>query len=209
MNPIYNNNRHTTPPSHNVVNYYPDSVESHFTNPNFFCSVDNSPDSIFTDNTSPSKSPGPLIKVHGPPLLPKIRCQDQTTEPSSSTVRRDRPIASTCSQAPPTLLTYTIQRPLVNRRAVSPPEGYEMGNPNFAHSSSPESTSAPSASLSSVSSSTSAINFGSAVNSPIALTAPQSSRRSSLAHVRTVSSSMVSNQGHVRSASNSSIDEAT
>lgn len=51
--------------------------------------------------------------------------------------------------------------------------------------------------------------FGSTLNSPIEMSAPQTSRRSSLAHVRTASAPIVARSGHSRSGSNaSSIDEA-
>lgn len=225
---MYHNLRQTTPPSINAVNYYPDSAESHLTNPNFFGSADNSPDSILTDITSPTKSPGSSIKVYGPPLLPKIRCQDQTTEPTAGPVRPVARAVSTGPHAPPSLLTYALQRPMYHRRATSPPEGQDPITTAYSISTSPESASTLSTSLSSVTSMTASTtfgsmmghsgvspspggsNFGSTLNSPIEMAAPQSSRRSSLAHVRTASAPIVAARGHSRSASNSSsVDEAT
>ncbi|EXJ94512.1 hypothetical protein A1O1_02908 [Capronia coronata CBS 617.96] len=44
-----------------------------------YCTVDTSPESVITANTTPSRSP--LLRQHGPTLLPKIRTQDSSLEP--------------------------------------------------------------------------------------------------------------------------------
>src|SRR5436309_6466703 len=58
-------------------------------------SFDSSPDTVNTTMTTPVKSP---VRQHGPLLLPKIRSQDQTLEPSPKPVKKT-PL--TCTNNPP------------------------------------------------------------------------------------------------------------
>lgn len=44
-----------------------------------YCTVDTSPESVITADTTPSRSP--VLRQHGPTLLPKIRTQDSSLEP--------------------------------------------------------------------------------------------------------------------------------
>ncbi|EHY52673.1 hypothetical protein ABEF95_011892 [Exophiala dermatitidis] len=45
-----------------------------------YCTIDTSPESVITANTTPSRSP--VLRQHGPTLLPRIRTQDSSAEPS-------------------------------------------------------------------------------------------------------------------------------
>jgi hypothetical protein len=208
----------------NVQAYYPNSANSHFADLNFFNSNDNSPESIFTNITTPDKSPGSSIRINGPPLLPKIRCQDQITEPSAGPVRPHRQPPASVAHGPSSLYTYALQRPMLSRRSTSPPEAYDPASATSSYSCS----SAPVSALSTSSALASAVNaaapayslgtspspansaFGSALNSPVAMTNPglAHSRRTSLAHVRALSASAVPQRTHNRSGSASSVDEA-
>lgn len=44
-----------------------------------YCTIDTSPESVITANSTPNRSP--VLRQHGPTLLPKIRTQDSTTDP--------------------------------------------------------------------------------------------------------------------------------
>src|SRR5712691_7509998 len=78
--------RHTTPPTFAQPQYFPGSGESRYSVPHqLYSSNEHSPDSAVTSTTSPRCSPlSATIKVNGPLLLPRIRCQDQATEPSAA-----------------------------------------------------------------------------------------------------------------------------
>ena len=215
----------------NVHAFYPDSANSHFADFNLFNSYDNSPESVSTNITTPPKSPGSVFRLNGPPLLPKIRCQDQITEPTTGPFHSRRPPPASLTHGPPSLYTYALHRPMVNRRSTSPPDTYNAPSPASAFQYSPLSastlstntTASPASALTpavaaSVASSFQVIAspshespFGSALNSPVALnnSGPQHSRRSPLSHVRAVSTSALSQRAHNRSSSVSSVDETT
>jgi len=185
--------RQITPPSAEAL-LLPDSAQN-FTSPYSF--YNSSPDSVITNTTnitSPEKSPRSPIIQHGPPLLPKVRCQDQITEPTSGPMLHKRHASNASSHFQATLFPYDrLQRPTIARRETSPPSATDLYSP-----------------ASVISSSCSAYDsaFGSALNSPIAFNPPQP-RRSSLAHVRSSSASAVrSHRGHARSASSGSVDES-
>ncbi|EXJ84460.1 hypothetical protein A1O3_05128 [Capronia epimyces CBS 606.96] len=86
-----------------------------------YCTVDTSPESVITANTTPNRSP--VLRQHGPTLLPKIRTQDSSQEPRvaarSSTHRR------TLSS---TNLTKNV-RPAMYRSATVPADCIPMISP--------------------------------------------------------------------------------
>lgn len=144
-----------------------------------YLTPDASPECGMPAMSTPARSP---IRQHGPLLLPKIRSQDQTTEPSTSGPIRHRRTASAASG----ISNYApYARPSsVGRRSASPLSNASVGSPG--------STSMLSAYDA---------GFGSGLNSPINL-----SRRPSVAtHSRSHSASGV--RSHSRSSSATSIDE--
>ncbi|KAF2665889.1 hypothetical protein BT63DRAFT_43380 [Microthyrium microscopicum] len=214
--------RHSTPPSYPHQAYYHPShtVETHYSHPAFYSSNENSPDSVLTTSTSPQRSPRTNFR-NGPPLLPKIRCQDQTTEPSSAAGSVNGRAVSL--GVAPTLHTAFAYPPHFYRRGTTPPEAFDIHSPASAislpasvfsgglHHSAltaanpPAPSSAhPLSAAPHIGSSPSPLNTN--INSPIA-THP-SSRRSSLAQVRTVSAPIIQAPNHSRSGSQSSLDEA-
>ena len=187
----------------NVQAFYPDSANSHFAGYNVFTSNDNSPESVLTNITPPPESPGYSYRACGPPLLPKIRCQDQIIEPSSGPVRHSAKNSASY------LYTYALQRPMANRRSASPPEAVSAVSEISSFCYSPAT--AVSNYLLGPSPSPQQSPYGSALSSPIALTGTglPYSRRPSIAHARAVSASAAVPKAHNRSSSASSLDEAT
>lgn len=124
-------------------------------------------ESVETHRTTPSP-----VRLHGPLLLPRIRTQDQTLEPSSfqATKVHRRALSNTYNppgRAPPA-------RPTPYRSTTSPPECISLISPT--------------SSISTLNSGLhSALN--SAVNSPITLT--PSYRRRDLGHARSTSASSI------------------
>jgi hypothetical protein len=213
--------RQTTPPSyphHSHSSYYQDSTDDGMSAPpDLYCSNGASPDSIVTNDPSPRRvSPSAVMRGGGPTLLPKIRCQDQTTEPTAASMKYlGGPISShghALSRSIPAIRT-TFQYPQpFQRRATSPPEGIEMPSPISACSL---PASMFSSNMSSAMTDMSHISRFGATPSPLHtnLSSPITtnadlvhSRRSSLAMPRTVSGPIPTT--HKRSESSaSSIDE--
>lgn len=136
--------------------------------------------SIETRASTPSRSP---LRHYGPTLLPKIRTQEQTLEPPSSTIRTHRRASSHAVNPTP---QRTVSRPGYQRSTTSPPETISLLSPITA---TPNTDSWHQSSL----------------NSPFEFT-PQTLARPSL-HARASSASRVVT--HSRNSSNSSnIDEA-
>ncbi|KAJ8124816.1 hypothetical protein O1611_g8824 [Lasiodiplodia mahajangana] len=83
-----------------------------------YSSIETSPsDSVNTSFTTPTHSPPPPVRQHGPVLLPKIRSQDQTIESPAKRVKRSTaPVAKTPRQR-----TYrpTHTRSFTNPEALS------------------------------------------------------------------------------------------
>lgn len=165
--------RHTTPPS--SYGSYCQDAQASYTAP--YLTPDASPECGIVNVPTPARSP---IRQHGPLLLPKIRSQDQTTEPSTSGPVRHRRTVSAASS----ISSYSpYARPSMDRRSTSPLSNYSGGSPG------PTMMSYDS-------------GFGSGLNSPVNL-----SRRPSLAaHSRSRSTSSV--PCHSRSSSATSIDES-
>jgi hypothetical protein len=214
--------RHATPPSFTQPTFFPESVDSHFTAHSLYSSNGGSPDSVVTTNTSPQRSPESTIKSNGPALLPKIRCQDQTTEPSTSIYSANHGRA--VSMAVPAIHTAMPYSQIFRRRGTSPLDGCDFQSPSSAcslpasvFSSNLSAVSAGSA-MTDITAASFASRFGATpspmttqLSSPIANTAElnHGSRRSSLAMVRAVSGPIMPSHQHSRSgSSSSSIDEA-
>jgi hypothetical protein len=234
---MFHTQRHTTPPSlHSHRQYFPNSADSHNTNLSFFASTGNSPESVLTDITTPPRDQSPDVTTfrhQGPPLLPKIRSQDQTAEPSAGPVRHHRAVSTAASNYHYSPYPYGIQRSMINRPRTRSPDSRDVNSPGSA-SFNPSSytpvscasgyTSATSLSSSNASSALavqpfsnlSELGLNNGLTSPIAFNhshsgqaSTEASRRSSLAHVRTASLPAAPHHGHSRSASASSVDEAT
>jgi hypothetical protein len=220
---MFHTARHSTPPSLNSHQaYFPNSADSHITNLSFFASTGNSPESVLTDISTPPRDQSPDIatfRQQGPPLLPKIRHQDQLTEPSAGPVRHHRTVSTAAASnyhfSP---YSHGIHRPMINRPRTRSPEGRVLNSP--VSTSYNASSYTPATSHSSNNSVPFAnlgeLGLNNGLTSPISFTqshsaqaSAQASRRSSLAHVRTASLPAGSHQGHSRSASASSVDEAT
>lgn len=177
--------RQITPPSARDA-YFPESAQSASTSAGslYSNSNDSSPDSVNTAATTPPRSP---YRLNGPLLLPKIRSQDLTTEPSSGPIRHRRSTSTTsCSSFTHGYAPYPTQRP---------PHLAQRGQSPADHSSliSPVSASSPYD-----------VAAFSTLNSPITFE-PAHSRRQSLAACRSTSASSV--RGHSRSTSAASVDE--
>lgn len=176
--------RQTTPPSA-THQYVPDSANSQaLSNGSFW---DSSPESVMTNNTALTTPPRSPIRQHGPLLLPKIRSQDQTMEPSHGPIRHKRNSSTHSINYAQTFNPYS--RPGFTRRSTSPS--------NYSDLLSPATDGA----------------VNSALNSPIEFPASQPmsrgssmSRRPSLAHARSQSTSAI--RQHSRSGSISSIDDS-
>ncbi|KAL0265099.1 hypothetical protein SLS55_001058 [Diplodia seriata] len=172
--------RQHTPPS--SYGSYCQDAQTSFEAPSGYLTPDASPECGLATAPTPARSP---VRQHGPLLLPKIRSQDQTTEPSTSGPIRHRRTASAASG----ISNYNpYARPSsVGRRSTSPLSNASYGSP------APSMMSAYDA------------GFGSGLNSPINL-----SRRPSVAtHSRSHSAHSVSGvRSHSRSSSATSIDES-
>lgn len=85
-----------------------------------YCTVDTSPESVITVNSTPNRSP--VLRQHGPTLLPKIRTQDSNTDPRLA--HRPAPHKRTFS-------TNQIKygRPSMHRSATEPAECIPLISP--------------------------------------------------------------------------------
>jgi hypothetical protein len=222
----------TTPPSYTQPAFYPDSVESHFSHASYQyqSSIGNSPaDSVITSNSSPQRSPRATIKSNGPPLLPRIRCQDQTTEPiaTAGPVGPVGPIGHighvrSVSLAAPGIHTSFAVPGRFHRRGTSPLDSIDLQSPasvcslpasaysNLSSASAYTASTTPSSAITHLGTPSPCVvsAHSTGLNSPVTIQPPQGSRRSSLAHVRNISAPAIHNNSHSRSASSSSIDES-
>ncbi|EON65284.1 hypothetical protein W97_04522 [Coniosporium apollinis CBS 100218] len=173
--------RHITPPTANQ-GYHLDGIYSGSVSDGSFYSQNTSPESAITNITTPPRSP---IRQHGPLLLPKIRSQDQTTEPVSGPVRHRRTVSTASTEFSAHFTPYP-QRTSLLRRSTSPPNHSTLVSP----------VSAPSPYDAA---------FHSALNSPIDF-ASSVPKRPSLAQARSHSTSAI--RTHSRSGSASSVDES-
>ncbi|KZF22505.1 hypothetical protein L228DRAFT_127556 [Xylona heveae TC161] len=160
--------RLATPPAQAMPLILDGSTHSRTTSSSSCRSSDSSPDSVQTAFTTPVKSP---IRNHGPPLLPKIRPQDQELEQPCPAVKRHRKALSSTSNPPGSMMS--LARPSVSRSVVDSPDCVNLlspgvGNPIF-----------------------NARTPNSALESPIALSTAQarSASSSSGAHARSTSAS--------------------
>ncbi|TID24986.1 sialidase-like protein [Venturia nashicola] len=221
---FYQQSRQMTPPSMMNQIVFPASADSYQSTRTFFSSARNSPESVLTHLTTPSRdcSPGTTLCQSGPPLLPKIRNQDQTTEPSSSGPIRHHRAVSAQAGIHYSPYPYGIQRQPAKHQRTPSPEGRHLASPattpipppaySSALSNSPLSSIAatvdPSYAVQSYSDSCD-FGFGGPLNSSLHFPDPHASRRSSLAHVRTSSLPVTPVHSHSRSTSGSSVDDAT
>jgi hypothetical protein len=91
---------------------------------------DTSPESVITDNTTPSRSP--VLRHNGPTLLPKIRTQDSSLNPASAgQIQGAHRRGSSTSN-----ISVSNQRPPMYRSATVPVESTSLASPisNPAHS---------------------------------------------------------------------------
>ena len=93
------------------------------TSSHYSSTFDTSPDSIITNNTTPSRSP--ILRHNGPTLLPKIRTQDSSLDPSSAgqTKGGHRRGSSTSN------VSVASQRPPMFRHATEPAESTTLMSP--------------------------------------------------------------------------------
>lgn len=142
-------------------------------------SNDTSPDSVAGHLITPNRSP--ILRQHGPTLLPKIRTQDSLESSAGGPKRNHRRVLST-TRNPPAFAPYSTTRPQMQRSVTEPVE--------CTHLISPISNSS---------------FFGSransvALDSPTMLTVPPS-RRPSASHSRggstsSIDESMLSRYGY-------------
>lgn len=116
--------RPATPPFSQIPLIAPDSSHSRTTSGSSAWSHNSSPDSVLTHATTPSRSP---LRQCGPTLLPRIRTQDQSVEPTlkvSKTHRRA--LSSTCN--PP---GYPVPppRPAAQRSVSATPDCIPLASP--------------------------------------------------------------------------------
>ena len=111
-----------TPPFSENRIILPDSAHSRNTSGSSAWSRNSSPDSVLTHATTPTRSP---IRPCGPTLLPRIRTQDATVEPTLRVQKSHRrALSSTVNppgQAPP--------RPAIHRSTTVPPECISLLSP--------------------------------------------------------------------------------
>ncbi|KAK2738036.1 hypothetical protein FQN57_007302 [Myotisia sp. PD_48] len=112
--------RPSTPPAaYPVWDELPASVNSSLTSSGssrYKSSAKSSPDTVITNQTTPCRSP--VVRQHGPILLPKIRPQDIVIEPASnSTPFRHRRVLST-NRNPPGYAPYPVSRPPQRRPTI-------------------------------------------------------------------------------------------
>jgi hypothetical protein len=196
--------RHTTPPY--VPNYHPGGI-GYSNPPSLGSSVETSPESNAT-NTSREPSPRPS-RATGPVLLPKIRCQDQATEPAAM----QKPMAQSLGHArAASLVIPSIYTAFPYHPGDKALDSADLHSPASA-SSLPASVFSPISAVPAAARSSqctpSPLNthFGTAVGSFMVGGPVEGSRRSSLAHVRSLSGSMPGS-AHSRSVSTSSMDES-
>ena len=113
--------RPATPPEVTAVDQLNNSAHSRNTSGSSYYTNDTSPDSVTSHITTPSRSP--LLRQHGPTLLPKIRPQDSVLDPSSAggPKRTHRRVLST-TRNPPGFAPYSTSRPPMQRSVTEPVE---------------------------------------------------------------------------------------
>lgn len=156
--------RPITPPSTELPVENPGSGHSRNTSGSSVWSTNSSPDSVDTRTTTPPRSP---LHQHGPRILPKIRTQDQSVQPSFR-IEKHRRTSSTADSS----LHARSGRPTPSRSTTVPPEYVSLVSPTT--------------SVYSPFSAYSGVNSG--VNSPISIT-PSYQRRPS--HSRSISTSII------------------
>ena len=161
--------RPATPPEVTAVDQLNRSAHSRNASSSSCYSNNTSPDAAITHLITPNRSP--VLRQHGPTLLPKIRTQDSMVDPSAGGAKKThRRVLSTHN--PPAVLSYSTSRPQVQRSVTEP---LEVANPMSPISNS--SHYGPRA--------------ASDVTKPVKLTVPPHSRRSSASHSRGGSTSSI------------------
>ncbi|KAF2761164.1 hypothetical protein EJ05DRAFT_497721 [Pseudovirgaria hyperparasitica] len=175
--------RQFTPPSVSYSSYLTASAHSRSTSDGSFYSSDASPGSVGTNITTPPRSP---IRQHGTTLLPKVRQQDQVTEPTAGptgAIRHRKTMSASSAAYIQTVNPYGARPSSYYRRGASPGEQSNIVSP----------ISEPSPYETSFSNLNSPVTFG-----------PALSRRPSISHSRSQSAS----RSHHRAESAGSIDES-
>lgn len=128
--------RPATPPASEPPPLISDSAHSRNTSGSSYYSYSNnsSPESVNIELATPIKSPiRSPVRHHGPLLLPKIRPQDQSVEPSSSGATRRHRKALSNARNPPGFTPYPT-RPAPQRSITSPPDCLPLISPISATS---------------------------------------------------------------------------
>ena len=120
--------RPATPPEAAAVDQLYNATHSRNTSGSSYYSNGCSPESSYTNLTTPSKSP--VLRQHGPTLLPKIRPQDAVVTSSSTggPKRNHRRMLST-SHTIKSFTPYTTSRPSVQRSVTEPLESTTLISP--------------------------------------------------------------------------------
>ncbi|KAK2770017.1 hypothetical protein FQN52_009026 [Onygenales sp. PD_12] len=115
MSSVYYYDRPSTPPAMFAAGQFAGNFHTRHDSSS---SNNSSPDSGVTNITTPNRSP--IIRQHGPALLPKIRPQDLVVEPvSSSGPYRHRKVLSN-TRNPPGFAPYSVSRSQAQRALTSP-----------------------------------------------------------------------------------------
>ncbi|MCJ1428675.1 hypothetical protein MMC29_006586 [Sticta canariensis] len=120
--------RPATPTASETPVILPDSSHSRNTSGSSLWSRNSSPDSVLTHVTTPSRSP---VRQLGPPLLPRIRTQDQNVESTMRLARTHRRALSSTVNPPG---QPNPSRPTVQRSTTTPPECVPLLSPVSATS---------------------------------------------------------------------------
>lgn len=177
--------RQTTPNAPTYA-YTPASGHSRYPSDSSNFSCDDSPNSVFSSVTPITPPPRSPVRQYGQMILPKLRDQDQVTEPSTGPVRyAHRRTISTNSVH--SYHPYKTSRPTsLIRRDTSPAEHSNLATPSSVHS--PFDA-----------------GFHSALNSPMEF-GPALDRRGSVGYSRALP--VAPSHSHRRSGSASSLDES-
>src|SRR5579859_4206688 len=90
-------------------------------------SNDTSPESVVGHLITPNRSP--VLRQHGPTLLPKIRTQDSLAESSAGGPKRNHRRALSTTRNPPAFAPYSTSRPPVQRSVTEPVECTNLISP--------------------------------------------------------------------------------
>jgi len=119
--------RPATPPEVATVDRRGSSSHSRNISNTSCYSNDTSPESIVGHLITPNRSP--VLRQHGPTLLPKIRTQDSLAESSAGGPKRNHRRALSTTRNPPAFTPYSTSRPPVQRSVTEPVECTNLISP--------------------------------------------------------------------------------